>query len=150
MYDFCRVFLLEKHPYRRLASTFNGKPERTQMPKIMTPTNYLREYDREKEKEIVDMFNSNEETMFDDHEFFNTYVVKIPIGMKRKLVFFELPYWEHLKIVHLLDPMDIFKNVSCSLWCHISSKKRDNLSISKYLISSNTKNNHWPRQENRG
>ena len=95
------------------------------------------------------MFNSNGEPMFDDPEFFNTYDEKIPKGMKRKSIFYELPYWKHLKISHLLDPMNIFKNVSCSLWRHISSKKHDRLKFRKYVISSNTKKKHWPRQENR-
>jgi hypothetical protein len=53
--------------------------------------------------------------MFDDPKFFDTYVEKIPIGMKIKLIFYELPYREHLKIGHLLDPMQIFINVSYSL-----------------------------------
>ena len=69
--------------------------------------------------------------------------------MKRKLIFYELPYWEHLKISHLLDTMHIFKNVSCSLLCHISSKKSDKMKARKYIISSNTKKKHWPRQETR-
>ena len=75
--------------------------------------------EREKEKDIIEMFDSNGEPMLDDQEFFDTYVEKFPIGMKRKFVLYELPYWEHLKIVHLLDPMHIFKNVSSSLWRHI-------------------------------
>ena len=45
--------------------------------------------------------------------------------------------------------MHIFKNVSCSLWRHISSKKSDKLKVTKDLISSNTKKKHWPRQETR-
>jgi hypothetical protein len=36
MYNYSRVFLLEDHPYRRVAYAFNGKPERTQRPEIMT------------------------------------------------------------------------------------------------------------------
>lgn len=47
--------------------------------------------------------------MFDDPKFFDTYVEKFSIGMKRKSIFYELSYWEHLKIAHLLDPMHIFK-----------------------------------------
>ena len=50
----------------------------------MTPVEWLREYEREKVP------------MFDDPEFFDTYVEKFPIGMKRKYFFYELPYWEHL------------------------------------------------------
>jgi hypothetical protein len=70
--------------------------------------------------------------------------------MKKKSIFYELPYWEHLKISHLLDPMHIFKNVSSSLWRNISSKISDTLAMRRDLISSKTKNKHWPRQESRG
>ena len=31
------------------------------------------------------MFNSNGEPMFDDPEFFDTYVEKIPIGVKKEI-----------------------------------------------------------------
>ena len=78
----------------------------------MTPTKSLREYEREKKKEFAEMFDSNGEPIFNDLEFFDTYVEKFPIGMKRKIIFYELPYWEHLKISHLLDPMHIFNNIS--------------------------------------
>ena len=110
----------------------------------------MREYDREKEKEIAKMFDLNGEPMFNDHEFFDTYDEKIPEGMKNKSIFYELPYWEYLKIAHLLDHVHIFKNVSCSLWHHIPSKKSDKLKVWRDLIFSNTKKNHCPRQENRG
>jgi hypothetical protein len=86
VYNFSRVFLPEQHPYRRETSTFNGKPERTQRPAIMTPTKWLRAYEREKEKDITEMFDSNGEPMFNDPKFFNTYVEKFPIGMKRKSI----------------------------------------------------------------
>jgi len=65
------------------------------------------------------MFDSNGEPMFNDPELFNTYVEKFLIGMKRKYVFYELPYWEHLEIAQLLDPMHIFKNVSSFMEAHI-------------------------------
>lgn len=60
--------------------------------------------------------------MFNDPELFDTYVEKLSIVMNRKYVFYELPYWENLNISYLLDPMHIFKNVSSSLWRHISLK----------------------------
>ena len=91
------------------------------------------------------MFDSNGEPMYNDFELSDTYVEKNPIAMKRKWVFYELPYWENLKISHFLDHMHIFKNVSCSLWHHISSKKIDKLKVRRDLISSNTKKKHWPR-----
>ena len=88
----------------------------------------------------MEMFDSNGEPMFDDLEFFDTYVEKFPIGMKRKSIFYELPYWEHLKISHLLYPMHIFKNVLSSLWRNISLKQSDTLAMRRDLISSKTKN----------
>ena len=66
------------------------------------------------------MFDSNVEPLIDGPEFFDTYEEKMPIGMKRKSIFYDLSYWKHLNIVHLLDPMHILKNVSYSLWRHIS------------------------------
>ena len=110
----------------------------------MTLVKCLKASAREKKKEDKEIFDSNGEPMFDDPEFFDTYVEKIPIGMKRKSIFNELPYWEHLKIAHLPDPMHIFKNVSYSLWRHISSKESDTLAVRKDLISSKNKKKHWP------
>ena len=112
----------------------------------MTPVEWLREYEREKEKEFIEMLDSNGEPMFNDPEFFETYVEKFPIGIKRKYIFYTLPYWDHLKITHLLYLMHIFKNVSSSLWRHISSKKSDTLDVRKDIITSKTKYKHWPIQ----
>jgi hypothetical protein len=72
--------------------------------------------------------------MFDGPEFFDTYVDKILIRMKRKSVFYEIPYWEHLKISHLVDLMYILKNVSYSLWRNISLNKRKKLVVMRDLI----------------
>jgi len=116
----------------------------------MTLARHLRAYEIEKEKEFVEMFNSNGQPMFDDPYLFDTYIEKFPIGMKRKFIFYELPYWEHLKISHLLDPVHIFKNVSTSLWRHISSKESDTLIVRLDFSFSKTKKEHWPRQETRG
>ena len=111
----------------------------------MTPVEWLRAYEREKEKDFIEIFDSNGEPMFDDLEFFDTYVEKFPIGMKMRSISYNLPYCEHLKVNHLLDLMHIFKNVSSSLWRHISSKQSDTLVIRKDLITSKTKKKHWPR-----
>lgn len=92
------------------------------------------------------MFYSNGETMFDDPSFFDNYDEKFPIGMKRKIFFYEIPQWEHLKISHLLYSMHIFKNVSSYLLGHMSFKESDTLILRRYHISSKTKNKHWRRQ----
>ena len=89
------------------------------------------------------MFDSNGEPMFDDPNFFDAYVEKFPIRMKRKSIFYDLPYWKHLNISHLLDPMHIFKNVSSSLWWLISLKQSDTLVVRKDIIT--LKKKQWPR-----
>ena len=66
VYDCSRVFLPEEHPYRGTSSAFNGKRERTQRPPIMKPVEWLRAYEREKEKEFIEIFDSNGEPMLDD------------------------------------------------------------------------------------
>jgi hypothetical protein len=149
MYDYSRVFLLEDHPYRRVAFNFNGKTNRTQIPKIIKMIDWIWEYGTEKEKEIEELFDSNGEPMFDYLEFFDTYAEKMPIGMKMKYVFYEIPYWEHLKIFHLLDPMHIIKNVSSSLWRLIQLNKSDTLDVRRNLVSLNIKKRHWQRKESR-
>ena len=92
VYDCSRVFLLEEHAYRRAISVFNVKLERTQRPAITTLDEWLSAYEREKEKEFIEMFNSNGEPMFDDLEFFDTYVEKLSTGIKRKYIIYNLPY----------------------------------------------------------
>lgn len=58
----------------------------------MTPTYWIRVYDIEKENKFSKLFDSNGELLFDDPEFFDTYVKKMPIGMKMKSIFYELQY----------------------------------------------------------
>ena len=79
------------------------------MPKIMATNDSIRAYDRNKEKEITEMFHSNGEPMFNDPRFFETYDKRIPEGRNTKSIFYELPYWEHIKSAHLLDLMHIFE-----------------------------------------
>jgi hypothetical protein len=94
--------------------------------------------------------DSNREPIFDDQNFFNAYVKKMPIGMNITSIFYEIPYWEHLKIYHLLDPMHRFINVTSSSLRYISSKKSDTLGVRRDLISSNTKKKKWLRKKSRG
>jgi hypothetical protein len=75
------------------------------------------------------------EPMFDDPESFDTYVDKMSIGTKNKFEFYELPYWEHINISHLLDSMHILTNGSYSLWKHISSNKNKTLVVRRDIIS---------------
>lgn len=42
-------------------------------------------------------------------------------GMKRLSIFHDLPYWGDFQIIHLLNPMHIFKNVDAAIWTHLVS-----------------------------
>ena len=50
------------------------------------------ENDIEKDKEFAKLFDTDGEPMFDDPQFFDNYDEKIPIGMKRKSIIYDLPY----------------------------------------------------------
>ena len=58
----------------------------------MTLAKWLKSYEREKDKEFIEMFDSNGEPMFNDPKFFDTYVEKFPIGIKRKSISYDLSY----------------------------------------------------------
>jgi hypothetical protein len=78
VYDYSKVFLLEDHPYTRVTFAFNGKIERTQRPEIIKLKDWIREYDTEKEKEMVESFDSNGEPVFDDLE--TPMLIKFTLG----------------------------------------------------------------------
>jgi hypothetical protein len=113
----------------------------------MTPTNWIREYDNEKEKEFSKLFDSNGDLMFNDIGLFDTYVEKIPIWIKRKSIFYDIFHCEHLKIVHLLEPMHICKNISSSLWSHMSLKEATHWLLGEILFLGILKKRHCPRKE---
>ena len=66
-------------------------------------------------------------------------VVNMMNGMKRKSIFYELPYWKDLLISQLLNPMHIFKNVPDYIFQHISGKEKDYLSLRRDIYLSHTK-----------
>ena len=96
------------------------------------------------------MFGSNGEPLFDDPKFVDTSVKKIPIGMKMRSIFYELPYWEQLNIFHVLDPIHIVKKCFNFLMEAHIIEKNDTTIVMRDLISSNTKKRHWPRKTSRG
>jgi hypothetical protein len=76
----------------------------------------------------------------------------MPEGMKKKSIFYELPYWKDLLISHLLNPMHIFKNVADSIFQHISEKDKETLSSRRDISLSRTKFDRkhlWPNRENK-
>jgi hypothetical protein len=90
---------------------------------IMGPTDWLKKYEDDELKYWKDVFDG-----VDSIEEQEQVVIKMPEGMKRKSIFYELPYWKDILISHLLDPMHILKNVPYSIFQHILGKGKDTLS----------------------
>jgi hypothetical protein len=78
---------------------------------IMGPGDWIKKYEDVELKGWEDFFNRD-----DSIEEPEQVVVNMPEGMKRKSIFYDLPYCKDLLISHLLDPMHIFKNVPDSIF----------------------------------
>ena len=78
-------------------------------------------------------------------------MVDMPRGMNTKSIFYDLCYWKDLLICRVLDPMNILKNVTYSIYRHISDKDKDTLSSRRDIALSRTKFDRrhlWPNREN--
>ena len=98
-----RRFLSASHPYRRQKKSFDGHQEFRPAPTPLSGSEIL-----EKVRGIQCHWgktNSNRQSKKDDDK---------PCW-KKKSIFFELEYWEHLHVRHCLDVMHIEKNVCESL-----------------------------------
>jgi hypothetical protein len=67
----------------------------------------------------------------------------------RLSIFFTLPYWENLKVNHLLDPMHIFVNVASNLWDHLTGSK-DSVEIWQDLQCTGRMRSVWPIEKCNG
>jgi len=65
------------------------------------------------------------------------------LGMKIISIFLKLPYWKHLLVAHLMDPMCIVKNVASSLYQYTINTKYDIVNVSNDLRETNTKCLLW-------
>ncbi|KAL6142214.1 hypothetical protein ACLB2K_060497 [Fragaria x ananassa] len=107
-----RRWLCDDHRYRGWKNNFNGKVERRPRPNGMTGSQCLRatrgliiKFGRRKKKKGTRKRKRNDQTPPEED-----------IGNWRKRsIFFELPYWEHLLLQHNLDFMHIEKNVTDSV-----------------------------------
>ena len=113
---------------------------------ILGPGDYLKKYEDAKSKAWEDFFDQGYSIQEPEQ-----VVVNMLNEMKRKSIFYDLPYWKDLLIAHLLDPMHIFKNVPYSIFRHISGKENDTLSSRRDISLSCTKSDRkhlWPNREN--
>ena len=113
---------------------------------ILGPTDLLKKYEDDKSKAWEDFFYQGYSIQEPKQD-----VVNMLNGMKRKSIFYELPYWKDLLIARLLDPMPIFKIVLDSIFRHISGKEKDTLSSRRDISLSRTKIDRkhlWSNMEN--
>ena len=81
-------FLLPNHKFRnRLQNQIDGKVENRGPPMIMGPGDWLKKYDYVELKSWEDSFNRG--NLIKELE---QVVINMPEGMKRKFIFYELPY----------------------------------------------------------
>jgi len=113
-------FLKRNHPYRRLKKAFNGcQKDRTAPPPLTG-----------------------------DEEYNQVSHVKVTYGKtvkhsgvkniwKKKLIFFELPFWSKLDVRHCIDIIHVEKNACDSIigtWLNIQGKKKDEINARKDLV----------------
>ncbi|XP_073137125.1 uncharacterized protein [Henckelia pumila] len=127
-----RRFLPANHPYRRQRKAFNGDQEFNPAPKPLSGDEVLKKVDGihchwgKMRKKI--------QSMKDD----------VKPSFKKKSIFFELEYWKHLYVRHVLDVMHIEKNVCESLLgtlLDISGKTKDGIAARLDLAEMNLRTN---------
>lgn len=114
-----RRFLCKDHKWRR-SYKFNGKHETKDRPELLSWDDML-----------LQMANIPPEVTFGKHP--NKKKMRrtnLELNWTKKSIFFELPYWQSLKLKHNLDVMHIEKNVCENIFgtlTNIAGKTKDNI-----------------------
>ncbi|XP_075481115.1 uncharacterized protein LOC142521824 [Primulina tabacum] len=124
-----RRFLPATHPYRRQRKAFNGNQEFNPTPKPLSGHEVLERVERINCRwgKSIGVLKSNKD--------------EIKSCWKKKSIFFELEYWEHLHVRHVLDMMHIEKNVCESLigtLLEIPGKTKDGVAARLDLVACYT------------
>ena len=72
---------------------------------------------------------------------------------KKRSIFWDLPYWEHLEVHHCIDVMHVEKNVCDSLidlLLNISGKTKDGVNARRDLVDMNIRTELAPKETNKG
>ncbi|XP_073119934.1 uncharacterized protein [Henckelia pumila] len=130
-----RRFLPANHPYRRQRKAFNGDQEFNPAPKPFSGDEVLKKVDGihchwGKMRKKIHSTKDNVKSSF-----------------KKKSIFFELEYWKHLYVRHVLDVMHIEKNVCESLLgtlLDIPGKTKDEIAARLDLAEMNLRTDLAP------
>ncbi|XP_021775400.1 uncharacterized protein LOC110739246 [Chenopodium quinoa] len=131
-----RIYLPPFHPWRRDKRNFDGKVEERQQPTPLNGidvANLLRDFPNEFGK-----MQKKPRRDADD-----------PNPWKKRVIFFELPYWKHCLNRHNLDVMHIEKNVFDSVigtLLDIPQKTKDHKSARRDLVKLNLMPELQPRE----
>ncbi|XP_004297999.1 PREDICTED: uncharacterized protein LOC101291426 [Fragaria vesca subsp. vesca] len=139
-----RRWLCDDHRYRGWKNNFNGKVERRPRPNGLTGSQCLRairgliiKFGRRKKKKGTRKRKQNVQTL-PEEDFGN---------WRKRSIFFELPYWEHLLLRHNLDVMHIEKNVTDSVLgtlLRLQGKNKDSKNARNDMVLLNVKHGLHP------
>ena len=130
-----RRFLPATHPYRRQRKAFNGNQEFNPAPKPLSGDEVF---------ERVERINCHWGKMSRKSQSNDD----VKSCWKKKSIFFELQYWKHLYIRHVLDVMHIEKNICESLigtLLDIPGKTKDGVAARLDLLEMNVRTDLAPR-----
>lgn len=146
-----RRWLSYDHEYRQDDKSFNGCPEYRSKPKSLSgvellaqleSNDILTEYKREdiERRKIIEAARHDLSGQKENN-------------LKKKSIFYELPYWKHNLIRHNLDVMHVQKNVCDNvLWTilGVTGKTKDNVNSRRDLEDMGIRKNQWVKKRESG
>nr|BAV56711.1 transposase [Ipomoea nil] len=132
-----RRFLCKTHPYRRQKKAFDGKQEFDLAPKPLSGHDVLKTVEG-----INCSWGKNSGKLNAKRKISESC-------WKKKSIFFELEYWKHLHVRHVLDGMHIEKNVCESIigtLLDIPGKTKDGVAARLDLVEMNVRMELAPKQ----
>ncbi|XP_019184592.1 PREDICTED: uncharacterized protein LOC109179541 [Ipomoea nil] len=126
-----RTFLPTGHPYRKKKKAFNGNLE-TRVARLPLSRDTI--YERVKNIEV---------------DFGKTCKTSQTTSWKKRSIFWDLPYWEHLSVRHCLDVMHVEKNVCDSIigtFLNIQGKTKDSVKVRKDMVEMGIRDKLAPQE----
>ena len=129
-------FLPPSHSFQKLKKAFIGKPEWDCPPKTLSGEEIFKMVDHIKTKFGKRKIKKRKSDDVDGEGEGEGDEVMVRKLYKKKSIFFELEYWKHLLVRHLLDVMHIEKNVCENIYgtiLHQTGKTKDGINARKDL-----------------